>query len=302
MCCPEDPGCCTRCWHRIVGGANAVDDGLIIDLSRMNTIIEIDPENHIAVVQSGVVNDDFDTAVAEYGLWYPPDPVSAPWSTIGKNVSTNAGGLCCLKYGVTRDYVLGMQVVMGGPAEEHGRILQLGRRTTKSLAGYDLAGLFVGSEGTFGIVTEITVKLRPIINEPARTVIGAFGCLSNAGQAVAGVTQRGLQPAALEHLGLEPNAEALLLARIDTPGSAGDSKAEAMMQAFNDAWAKWAEQSTNEAEAEALFDARRLAYPALERLMPVLTEDICVPRSAMAEMLSQVEETAERNGSATSGG
>lgn len=292
------------------GGANAVDDCLIIDLSRMNTIIEIDPENHIAVVQAGVVNDDFTTAVAEYGLWYPPDPASAPWSTIGGNVSTNAGGLCCLKYGVTRDYVLGMQVVMGGPAEEYGQVLQLGRRTTKGVAGYDLAGLFVGSEGTFGIVTEITVKLRPIITEPARTVIGAFGCLSDAGHAVAGVTQRGLQPAALElldheciravedwkHLGLEPNAKALLLARIDTPGSAGDTEAEAMVQAFNDAGAKWAEQSTDEAEAVALFDARRLAYPALERLMPVLTEDICVPCSTMAEMLSQVEKIAEQNG------
>nr|BFE77389.1 hypothetical protein GCM10020092_106900 [Actinoplanes digitatis] len=102
------------------GGANAVDGGLILDLSRMNRIVEIDPDNMIAIVQPGVVNDDLKAAVAAHGLWYPPDPASAPWSTIGGNVATNAGGLCCLKYGVTRDYVLGLQAVVGGPAGPYG--------------------------------------------------------------------------------------------------------------------------------------------------------------------------------------
>ncbi|SMY05073.1 glycolate oxidase [Brevibacterium sp. 239c] len=280
------------------GGSNAVDDCLIIDLSRMNAIIEIDAENHLAVVQPGVVNDDLTAAVAEHGLWYPPDPASAPWSTIGGNVSTNAGGLCCLKYGVTRDYVLGVQVVMGGPAGEYGKVVQFGRRTTKGVAGYDLAGLFVGSEGTFGIISEITVKLRPAISEPARTVIGAFASLSEAGRAVGGVIRRGLQPAALElldreclqavedwkHLGLEPDATALLLAKIDIPGSAGAVEAEAMVDEFETAGAQWAEKSTDETEAEALFEARRLAYTALERLMPLLTEDVCVPRSEVVKV------------------
>ena len=116
------------------GGANAVDGCLILDLSRMNQVVEIDADNLIAVVQPGVVNDDLKAAVAEHGLWYPPDPASAPWSTIGGNVATNAGGLCCLKYGVTRDYVLGLRAVVGGPAG-YGTAARLGGRTTKGVAG-----------------------------------------------------------------------------------------------------------------------------------------------------------------------
>ncbi|MFF1688243.1 MULTISPECIES: FAD-binding oxidoreductase [unclassified Streptomyces] len=292
------------------GGANATDGCLVLDLSRMNRILEIDPENLIAVVQPGVVNNDLKAAVAEHGLWYPPDPASAPWSTIGGNVSTNAGGLCCLKYGVTRDYVLGLEVVMGGPAGAYGTRVRFGRRTTKGVSGYDLTGLFVGSEGTFGVITEITLRLRPAPAAEPRTVVGAFDGLVAAGAAVALTTRRGLEPAALElldrhcmqavedwkHLGIEPGAAALLLARIDAPGDAGEAEAAAVAEAFAEAGALWAEQSTDAVEAEALFDVRRLAYPALERLGPVLTEDICVPRSAVPAMLATVEEIGQRYG------
>jgi glycolate oxidase len=292
------------------GGANAVDGCVVLDLSKMNRILEIDADNMIAVVQPGVINDDLKAAVAEHGLWYPPDPASAPWSTIGGNVATNAGGLCCLKYGVTRDYVLGLEAVVGGPAGDYGTAVRLGRRTTKGVTGYDLVGVFVGSEGTLGVVTEVTLRLRPARTQAPRTVVGAFGSVVAAGAAVAMSTRRGLLPAALElmdrftlqavedwkHLGLAADAEALLLAQIDTPGAAGADEAAAMAQAFTSAGALWAEQSTDEFEAEALFSARRLAYPALERLGPVLTEDVCVPRSKVPDMLRAIEEIGARNG------
>ncbi|MFK0244149.1 FAD-binding oxidoreductase [Amycolatopsis azurea] len=285
------------------GGANAVDGCLVLDLSRMNRILEIDADNLLAVVQPGVVNDDLKKAVAEQGLWYPPDPASSPWSTIGGNVATNAGGLCCLKYGVTRDYVLGLEAVMGGPVE-YGTAVRLGRRTSKGVAGYDLTSLLVGSEGTLGVVTEISVRLRPAPG-PSATIVGAFPDLVTAGQAVALATSRGLQPAALElidraclqavedwkHLGIEPDTAAMLLARAET-----HMDADGLVSAFTDAGAVWAERSTDSAEAEALFAARRLVYPALERLGPLLTEDVCVPRSRVPEMLARIEKIGARHG------
>jgi glycolate oxidase len=291
------------------GGANAVDGCVILDLSRMNRILEIDTDNLVARVEPGVVIDDLKSAVAEHGLWYPPDPASAPWSTIGGNVATNAGGLCCLKYGVTRDYVLGLEAVVGGPAGDYGTAVRLGRRTTKGVAGYDLTGLFVGSEGTLGVVTEVALRLRPARREPPRTVVGAFADVVTAGRAVAESTRRGLQPAALElldrtslravdewkQLGLTADAEALLLAQVDGPGAAGDAEAAALAEVFRAAGATWAEQSTDPFEAEALFAARRLVYPAMERLGPVLTEDVCVPRSAVPGMLTAIAGIAERH-------
>jgi len=291
------------------GGANAVTGCVVLDLSPMSQVAEIDPDNLIAVVQPGAINNDVKAAVAEHGLWYPPDPASAPWSTIGGNVATNAGGLCCLKYGVTRDYVLGLRAVVGGPVG-YGEAVRLGRRTTKGVAGLDLVGLFVGSEGTLGIVTEVTIRLRPAPVSTPRTVVGAFSELVASGEAVAQITRRGLTPAVLElldraclqavedwkHLGIEADAAALLLARVDTPGESGVSEAAAIAATMADAGAIWVEQSTDDAEAEALFDARRLAYPALERLGPVLTEDICVPRSRVPQMLEQIGKIAAAHG------
>ncbi|HVD23264.1 MAG TPA: FAD-linked oxidase C-terminal domain-containing protein [Lapillicoccus sp.] len=291
------------------GGANAVDGCLVLDLSQMDQVVEIDADNLVCVVQPGIVNDNLKALLHAQRLWYPPDPASAPWSTIGGNVATNAGGLCCLKYGVTRDYVLGMRVAAGGPAG-YGNVVRLGRRTAKGVAGLDLCGLMVGSEGTLGIVTEVTLRLRPALSGTPRTIVGAFDSLVDAGLAVASVTRRGLTPYALElldheclaaveewkHLGLEAEAQVLLLARVDTPGEGGAAEARGIVAAFEDGNPLWAVESSDDTEAEALFAARRLAYPALERRSPVLTEDVCVPRSAVPVMLARLVEIADRHG------
>ena len=279
------------------GGANAVQRCVVVVLDAMTAILRIDRMERIAVVEPGVVNDHLRTACAAENLWYPPDPASAPWSTIGGNVATNAGGLCCVKYGVTRDYVLGVEVVTGT-----GELVRLGRETAKGVAGFDLTGLMVGSEGTLGIITEITVKLRPR-QDPQRTVTGYFDSLVDAGRAVSAVAEAGLVPSALElidrqcleavdawkNIGISADANAVLLGRIDTPGEVGDREAETMQRCFEDSGATWAAASTDQAEAEALFDARRLAYPAMERLGPVLTEDVCVPKRHVSEMLARIE-------------
>ncbi|GAA4625703.1 FAD-linked oxidase C-terminal domain-containing protein [Actinoallomurus vinaceus] len=282
------------------GGANAIDGCVMLSFEAMNEIVRIDPDERIAVVQPGVVNDDLRRACAEHGLWYPPDPASAPWSTIGGNVATNAGGLCCVKYGVTRDYVLGLEAVVG-----RGDVVRLGRRTAKGVVGYDLTGLMVGSEGTLGVITEITVRLRGA-RAAERTVVGYFDTLVAAGEAVSAVTAAGVVPSALElidrhclravdewrHMGLADEGNVLLLGRSDAPGQAGEEEADAILRCFESAGATWSARSTDPEEAEALFAARRLAYPAVERLGPVLTEDVCVPRMLVPEMLGRIERIA----------
>lgn len=280
------------------GGANAVAGCVVLSTERMTEIREINAAERLAVVQPGVVNDVLRAAAAEQGLWYPPDPASAPWSTIGGNVATNAGGLCCVKYGVTRDYVLALEIVTAA-----GEVLRIGRRTAKGVAGYDLVGLMVGSEGTLGIITEVTVKLRPLRTTQPRTVVGFFATLAAAGDAVSRVIAAGLQPAAFElidrfclqavnawkHAGLPDESAALLLAQTDLPEPAAAQEADAILAEFTAAGATEAMQSTDPVEAEALFDARRLAYPALEQLgQAMLTEDVCLPRQRLAEMIERI--------------
>jgi glycolate oxidase len=285
------------------GGANALAGCLVVSLERMNRVLEINAAERLAVAQPGVVTDTLRAAVAEHRLWYPPDPASSPWSTIGGNVATNAGGVCCVKYGVTGDYVLGLEMVT--PQAE---VVRLGRRTAKGVAGYDLCSLVVGSEGTLGIITEVTVRLRPPQGE-TRTVAGHFSSVQDAGRAVALVTAAGVVPSAMELMDryclravdewqgthLSVDAEVLLLGQTDAPELAGQREADVMLRCFQEAGATFAAQSRDEQEAQALIAARRLAYPALERLGPVLTEDVCVPVGALPEMLTRVQRSAERH-------
>jgi glycolate oxidase len=282
------------------GGANALAGSVVLSLERMDAVLEIDPQEKLAVVQPGVINDHLRAAVAEHGLWYPPDPASAPWSSIGGNVATNAGGLCCVKYGVTGDYVRELEVVTGT-----GEVVRLGRRTAKGVGGYDLKSLMVGSEGTLGIVTEVTVRLRPA-RPQERTVAGYFSSITDAGEAVAATLAAGVVPSALElvdrtcleavdawkQMGLSTDADVVLLGRTDTPGADGAAEAELIERAFEASGATFVAVSSDAQESEALFAARRLAYPALERLGPVLTEDVCVPIGAVPEMLGRIQATA----------
>ncbi|WP_280416695.1 FAD-binding oxidoreductase [Nocardia carnea] len=287
----------------LAGAANAVEGSVVISFEKMNRIKTIDTLERFAVVEPGVVNDDLRAACAGEGLWYPPDPASSAWSTLGGNVATNAGGLCCVKYGVTKDYVLALEIVTGT-----GELTRVGRRTAKGVAGYDLAGLITGSEGTLALVTEITVRLRPL-QPPPTTIVGSFDTTVGAGNAVRAVARAGLTPAALElmdrhclraidqwkRMGLSDDANVLLLARTDLSGDSGDREADAILNCFTAAGATWADRSNDPAEAEALFAARKLAYPAVERLGDVLTEDVCVPKDQLPTMLAAVEEIAHRN-------
>ncbi|PZE55900.1 FAD-binding oxidoreductase [Curtobacterium sp. MCLR17_044] len=284
------------------GGANAMADSIVVSLERMDRVLEVNTDERYAVTEPGVINDALRAAVAEHGLWYPPDPASSAISTIGGNVATNAGGICCVKYGVTRDYVLGMTVVLAD-----GSVVELGRRTAKGVAGYDLTGLMVGSEGTLGIVVSVTVQLLPLAGRDERAVIGYFPSLTAAGDAVAAISRAGIIPAALEivdrtclravddwmHLGLPADVDTLLLARVDERGAAGDAIADHVADVFAEAGGTDVERATDPGDIDRLFQARRLAYPALERLGPVLTEDICVPRSAVPEMLRRIQVTAD---------
>jgi glycolate oxidase len=283
------------------GGANALANAIVVSLERMTRVLEVDAAERYVVAEAGVINDDLRQAVAAHGLWYPPDPASYRISTIGGNAATNAGGICCVKYGVTRDYVLGMTVVLAD-----GEVVRLGRRTAKGATGYDLTALMVGSEGTLGIITELTLSLRPLGGRQERAVVGSFASLEAAGVAVAAISAEGIVPSALElidemcvravddwqQLGLPHGVAALLLSTVDEPGETGAEAAASIARLMTDAGALAVDQAIDPAGIDRLFLARRLAYPALERLGPVLTEDICVPRTSVPEMLGRIRDTA----------
>ncbi|HEY8200551.1 MAG TPA: FAD-linked oxidase C-terminal domain-containing protein [Actinomycetota bacterium] len=281
------------------GGANAVDGGVVLSLARMNRILEIDRRSLLAVVEPGVVTADLARAAAEAGLCYPPDPASAAFSTVGGNIATNAGGLCCVKYGVTRDFVLGLDVVLAD-----GSLLRTGRRTVKGVAGYDLTSLFVGSEGTLGVVTRATLQLRPPPPPPA-TLVAFFPSLRSAGVAIAGIVSA-VVPSLLElmdrttvravedykRMDLDVDAAALLLARSDAGPEQGLAETGRMARICEEAGAAFVARSSDPAEGELLMTARRLAFPALERMGPVLLDDVAVPIGRIPELLEAIEAIA----------
>ncbi|MEU1127654.1 FAD-linked oxidase C-terminal domain-containing protein [Streptomyces sp. NPDC005899] len=274
------------------GGANASDGCIVLSLTKMDRILEISPVDRIAVVEPGVVNAALSRAVGEHGLYYPPDPSSWETCTIGGNIGTAAGGLCCVKYGVTAEYVLGLEVVLAD-----GRLLSTGRRTAKGVAGYDLTRLFVGSEGSLGIVVKAVLALRP--QPPRQLVLAAeFPSAGAACDAVCRIMEQGHTPSLLElmdrttvhavnamaSMGLPESTEALLLCAFDTPDPAGDL--DAVGKLCTAAGATEVVPADDAAESELLLQARRLSLPALETVKSAtMIDDVCVPRSKLGAMI-----------------
>jgi glycolate oxidase len=279
------------------GGATAIDGCIVVSTEQMRDL-EIDPAALVARVGPGIRNAELKEAAAGHGLWYPPDPSSFEICSIGGNLATNAGGLCCVKYGVTTDYVLGIEVVLAD-----GRAVRLGGRTIKDVAGYDLKRLFVGSEGTLGIITEAVLRLRPA-PPPASTVVALFASVEDAGRAITRIVVD-VRPAALElmdraamdaveavrPMGLDAGAAALLLARTDGPGDEA-SRLAAVCEA---AGASYVAQTDDADEGELLMGARRMAIPCVERHGTVLIEDVGVPVPRIPELLVAVEQIAARH-------
>ena len=278
------------------GGANATADSLVISLEKMNQIIEIDAANQIARVQAGVINLDLDIAASKLGLAYLPDPASRDWSSLGGNAATNAGGMCCVKYGVTSAHVRAMQVVLAS-----GEIIELGKATKKSVATYDLLHLFIGSEGTLGIITELTLNLvvRPA---PPATLIATFHNIKSAAAAAASLLQ--YRPSMLEivdqttlkaveawhPLGFEV-AGAVLLMQLDE----NHALCEVALETCKGFDLIDGVYSDNPNDAADLIRVRKMAYPALERMGATLLDDVALPITKIAEFVEKVEELSKRS-------
>lgn len=281
------------------GGATAVDNGIVLSTEKMRDIA-IDPVTRTAVCQPGLFNAEVKQAAASYGLWYPPDPSSYEICSIGGNIATNAGGLCCVKYGVTTDYVLGMQVVLAD-----GTAVRLGGPRLKDVAGLSLTKLFVGSEGTLGIVTEVTLRLLPAQNASS-IVVASFASVESAVDAVLGVSAR-LRPSMLEfmdqvainavedtlRMDLDRSAAAMLVAGSDERGRAGTEDAELMAAVFAEHGATEVFSTDDPDEGEAFVAARRFCIPAVEAKGSLLLEDVGVPLPALGALVTGIARIAD---------
>ncbi len=280
------------------GGSSAVDGGIVLSLERMRAI-EVDADCQVAVVEPGAFNAEVKAAAAEHGLWYPPDPSSYEICSIGGNIATNAGGLCCVKYGVTTDYVLGLDVVLAD-----GTLVTLGGKRIKDVAGLSLLKLFVGSEGTLGVVTRAVLRLVPA--QAARsTLVASFPTVDAAARAVVAV-RRTMRPSMLElmdrasinavedhrSMGLDRSAGALLVAQSDAPGAARSDETELMRAACESAGATEVFVTDDAAEGELFVEARRMAFPAIEARGSLLLEDVGVPVPMLPRLLAAIADVA----------
>jgi glycolate oxidase len=286
------------------GGAAGIEGGLTIAMTRMDAVLDIDHENLVVVTQPGIINAELKKRVDAEGLFYAPDPASYEICSIGGNLGTNAGGLCCVKYGQTRDSVLGLEVVLAD-----GRVIRTGGKNVKDVAGYALTHLFVGSQGTLGIITEATLRLR-VAPPPRTTMLAFFPTLDGAGDAVARIVAAGIDMVTLElldkpsiaavdeafNLGLDRDAEAMLLVESDRPEASALAELDAAVAACEAAGSTMTMRAADATEADWLRQGRRLALRALERQGIVRMEDVGVPRSRVPDLLRAISEIGERHG------
>ncbi|MHB0884578.1 MAG: FAD-binding oxidoreductase [Bacillota bacterium] len=286
------------------GGVTATEDQVVLAVNGLNQLIQIDEQNLTATAEPGLVTATLHKAVESRGLFYPPDPGSMAVSSLGGNVAEGAGGLRGLKYGVTRDYILGLEVVLAD-----GRVFHLGGKTVKNVSGYDLLRLMVGSEGTLGVVTEITVRVVPA-PEARLAILGVFATVDAAASAVARVIAEKVVPATLEllddvtikavedysHCGLPTDAGALLLAEVDGMAETVAREAERVKAAFRAEGAREVRAAADARERDQIWMARRTAVSALARVRPtIMLEDATVPRSRIPEMVRAVSGIALRH-------
>ena len=283
------------------GGSSAVDEGIVVCVERMQAV-EIDVASRVAVVEPGALNAEVKGAAAEHGLWYPPDPASFEISSIGGNVATNAGGLCCVKYGVTTDYVLGMDVVLAD-----GRLVTLGGKRIKDVAGLSLLKLFVGSEGTLGIITRAILRLVPSQGAPA-TLVATFGSMTDASEAVVAIGAQ-VRPSMMELMdnasinavedwkshGLDRATGALMVAQSDAPGEARDVELGVMELACKEAGATEVLVTTDPEESAMFVSARRNAFVALEHKGSLLLEDVGAPIPQLPALVDGIAEISARH-------
>ncbi|SKA85881.1 glycolate oxidase [Agreia bicolorata] len=286
----------------LAGGGVGTHGALVISTELMNEILEVNPADELAVVQAGVINQRLSDVVAPHGLVFSPDPASKAISTIGGNIATNAGGLLCAKYGVTREAVLGLVVVL-----PDGSLLRTGHRSVKGVTGFDLTALLTGSEGTLGVIVEATVRLRPIPPGDVVTLGAFFGDIRDGAAAAAAITAARIRPAVMELMDhaslvaidaysgtrLSAGGGAYLLVQTDARGAVDEGAAISEILTGLGADVRLAHDS---AEGEALLAVRRNFHPALASAGEVLIEDICVPRSRLADMFAAIDEISRRHG------
>jgi len=285
------------------GGSLPTKGGIVLTTERMDRILQIDEENLIAVVEPGVVTEQFQIAVEKVGLFYPPDPASLKFSTLGGNVAECAGGPRCVKYGVTKDYILGLEVIT-----PTGDIITTGGPTMKGVVGYDLTKLLCGSEGTLGIISKIVIKLLPL-PEAKKTMLVMFDSIDGAAQAVSAIIRHKIIPTTLEFMdgrtidcvrqatGLDVPlaAQALLIIEVDGDRDLLDKQANKIAEIIRPLGVVETRIATTPAESEALWQIRRSVSASLRKVNPdKFNEDICVPRSKLPEMIRKIDTIAEK--------